>query len=184
MDPLLSNATDESIASKVQGGDSSLFGMLLERYEVKLTRYVRKFIANPEDAQDITQEVFIKAYRNIRSFNTNRKFSSWIYRIAHNEAINFLKKRRVQTIPLLEFDTLFPHTLKDDKLNTAQDFEIKDMVAGSLELIDLKYRAPLSLYYLEGFDYKEISDILRIPVATVGVRLSRGKAMLQKKIKK
>ncbi len=176
----LEEHTDERLAERIQQGSQEAFSLMISRYEAKILRYVRKFIANRQDAEDVVQEAFVKAYRNIKSFDTQRKFSSWLYRIAHNEAINFLKKRKIESVPLLELDIMFPHLIRDEK-GSADEFELNDMVHGSLAALDIKYRAPLLLYYVEGFGYKEIGQILRIPAATVGVRLSRGKAMLQKR---
>ena len=84
---------DEEIARRVQEGDIESFGLLVGRYEAKITRYAGKFLLNGEDDKDLAQEVFIKAYVNIQSFDANRKFSSWLYRIAHNEFINAIRKR-------------------------------------------------------------------------------------------
>src|SRR3954463_6498094 len=87
------NETDEQVALAVQAGASNRFGELVERYEAKLLRYARKFLLDPDDAQDIVQDIFIKAYENLQSFDVSRRFSPWIYRIAHNEFVNALKKR-------------------------------------------------------------------------------------------
>ena len=89
----MSLETDEEIAKRVQGGDVDSFGVLIERYEEKIARYARKFLMRGEDVKDIVQEVFIKAYVNIQSFDTRQRFSPWIYRIAHNEFINAIKKK-------------------------------------------------------------------------------------------
>ena len=88
-----SEQEDEIIAALVQSGQSVLFGVLVKRYEEKMRRYARKFLSNDDDKKDIVQEIFIKAYINIKSFDTKRKFSSWLYRIAHNELVNNLKKK-------------------------------------------------------------------------------------------
>src|ERR1043166_6670972 len=102
--------TDEQIALAVQAGTTERFGELIERYEAKLLRYVRKFLLDPEDAQDIVQDTFIKAYENLQSFDASRRFSPWIYRIAHNEFVNALKKKQSRrTMFTIDFDTLFPH---------------------------------------------------------------------------
>jgi len=85
--------TDEAIAARVQNGDADAFSVLLERYEKKIFRYAGKFLSHPDDIKDIVQDVFVKAYVNIKSFDASRRFSPWIYRIAHNEFINALKKK-------------------------------------------------------------------------------------------
>lgn len=177
--------TDEQIALAVQGGASNKFGELVERYEAKLLRYARKFLLDPEDAQDIVQDIFIKAYENMQSFDTTRRFSPWIYRIAHNEFVNALKKRESRrTMFTIDFDTLFPYLQAADTADdTALERDTKETLEKHLGKLDAKYREPLILYYLESMDYREIADILRIPVSTVGVRLARARAMLQKKVK-
>src|SRR6185436_19474850 len=175
------NETDEQIAKKVQEGNGEAFGELLERYQPKLSRYARKFLFDEEDAADIVQDVFIKAYRNIQSFDVSRRFSPWIYRIAHNEFVNALKKREAsRTIFAFDIDTLFPHlTAAETADSAALERDLRGTLESHLEKLDPKYREPLILYYLESMDYKEISDILQIPVSTVGVRLARARAMLK-----
>ncbi len=84
--------SDEAIVREVQQGGSNLFGLLVERYEKKMLRYARKFLLGGEDAEDLAQEVFLKAYTNIQSFDSRRRFSPWLYRIAHNEFVNAIKK--------------------------------------------------------------------------------------------
>jgi RNA polymerase sigma-70 factor (ECF subfamily) len=159
----------------------------MERYEPKMTRYARRFLFDSDDAKDLVQDVFIKAYVNIKSFDTDRRFSPWLYRIAHNEFVNALKKRTKErgNISLFDFDVLFPHlSAKETADSPSRQHELKTMLERSLNEIPEKYREPLMLYYFEELDYKEIADVLRIPVSTVGVRLQRGKAMLKKKVDK
>jgi RNA polymerase sigma-70 factor (ECF subfamily) len=173
---------DEEIALRVQQGDLSAFGTLVERFEPKLLRYVKKFLFDYEDTRDLVQEIFIKAYTNIQSFDTKRSFSSWIYRIAHNEAINAIKKKGREPLSFFDIDTVLPHLLisnskTDDPLNQTAD---RQMVEKYLKKLDAKYREPLVLYYYEDMDYKEISDIMHIPTSTVGVRIKRAKQLLHK----
>ncbi len=172
--------TDEDICIKVQQGDTQIFGTLVDRYEQKLKRYARRFLLDSLDGEDIVQNVFIKAYVNIQSFNTSMKFSSWIYRIAHNEFINAIRKRGTDNLSFFDPDTLFPHPIaKENPVKDLQDKETKELLDSYLNQLDSKYREPLILYYYEDMDYQGISEILHIPVSTVGVRLSRGKQALQ-----
>jgi len=175
--------TDEEIAAQIQRGEVELFGTLMERYERKISNYARKFVSDSEDIKDLVQEVFIKAYVNLKSFDKNRKFSSWLYRIAHNEFVNALKKKSREKITFfdLNFDILFPHlVLTKATDNGASNDELKKMLDKSLDKLSPKYREVLVLYYYEEMNYYEIADILHIPVSTVGVRLKRGKIMLKK----
>ncbi|MBI4117768.1 MAG: RNA polymerase sigma factor [Parcubacteria group bacterium] len=173
--------SDEELCLMAQHGNKQAFSELLERYEKRLVSYARKFMNGSADAEDVVQEAFIKSYKNIRSFEASRKFSSWIYRITHNECVNMLKKRGREIMPFFDTDTFFPHPFA--KENHEEEYEKKEMgevLQSSLDRLPLKYRSVLMLYYLEEMSYKEISDILRIPLSTVGVRLKRGKEALQK----
>jgi RNA polymerase sigma-70 factor (ECF subfamily) len=173
--------TDEEIAQRVQKGDIDVFGVLVQRFEEKMTRYARKFLFAGDEIKDLVQEVFIKAYVNIQSFDASRKFSSWLYRIAHNEFINAGKKKSRLPVFAFDLDALFPHlAARETADGDLERRELKEALDKSLDKLDVKYREPLALYYLEDMDYREIADILQIPVSTVGVRLTRGKAMLKK----
>lgn len=176
---------DEAIVADVQKGDVDAFQLLVERYTQKMDRYARRFLFDPDEAKDLVQDVFIKAYVNIQGFDTERRFSPWLYRIAHNEFVNAYKKKKKErgNISLFDFDVLFPSLVPTAKETADGKFnrgELARLLEGSLERISSKYREPLVLYYFEDMDYKEIADVLRIPVSTVGVRLQRGKAMLKK----
>jgi len=176
--------TDEEIARKVQKGDTQSFGLLIERYEQKLLRYAKKFIFDSEEAKDLVQEVFMKAYMNIRSFEISRRFSPWIYRVAHNEFINAIRKKKKSPVFYIDFDIFFPHPISTQGADSeANKQDLKRMLDECLGKLDPKYREPLILYYFEEMDYKEISEILKIPISTVGVRLQRGKSVLKKIMK-
>ena len=172
---------DEEIARRVQRGESSLFGELVTRYEERLLRYAKKFLLDAEDAKDLLQDVFMKAYVNIQSFDIARKFSSWIYRIAHNEFVNAIKKRSGREIfSLFDFDTILPHPVaKETADEGAHRKEMRAMLDRGLAVLNPKYREPLVLYYFEEMSYREIAEILEIPTSTVGVRLERGKKKLK-----
>lgn len=180
MTPSPQEKNDETIAALVQNGDKEAFGELVARYEAKMIRYGRKFLFGYEDTEDAVQEVFIKTYRNIQSFDSTKKFSSWIYRIAHNEFINTIKKKGKEPLPFFDADTLFPHPVSPEKSDQQTHLrEAKEMVEACLGKLSPKYREILVLYYLEELSYKEIADVLRVPTATVGVRLKRGRETLQ-----
>jgi len=179
----MSLETDEEIARRVQTGDVDSFGVLIERYEEKIARYARKFLLRGEDVKDVVQEIFIKAYVNIQSFDSKQRFSPWIYRIAHNEFINVIKKKERGPLFFFDLDTIFPQPVAPETANgEAEHQEVKRMLDSSLEKLSSLYREPLVLYYYEDKDYKEISDIMHLPIATVSSRLRRGKIMLKKLI--
>ena len=173
--------TDEHIAARVQQGDLAAFGDLVDRYEAKMLRYGSKFLYQYEDREDVVQDVFIKAYENIKSFDTSQRFSPWVYRIAHNTFINVIKKKKREPLTFFDPDTLFSREVPDTSLEEERSqAEMREVLDQTLEHIDVKYREPLVLYYYEEKDYKEIAEILRIPTSTVGVRLARGKKAMKK----
>lgn len=176
--------TDEQLVEKLQQGDEEALGELIRRYQQKLFFYVTKLIGSKDDAEDVVQETFLKVYQNIQSFELDRKFSSWIYRIAHNQAINLAKKRsRVQAIEAVNLDWFAEHEKEvDDFLATEERLELSNDMMKLIDDLRLEYREILVLYYFEEKSYEEISDILQIPKATVGAWLSRAKQQLKKKL--
>jgi RNA polymerase sigma-70 factor (ECF subfamily) len=177
----MDNLSDEKVALLVQNGDTESCGFLVERHESKIARYAKKFIYDKDDIADLVQNVFIKAYVNMQSFDTGKRFSPWIYRIAHNEFINAIKKKKREPLNFFDPDTIFPHPIARETADSrAQEKDLKKTFDACLDKVPAKYREPIVLRYYEELDYKEIADILHIPVSTVGVRISRGKSMLKK----
>jgi len=182
MDPALAH-TDEEIAAKVQQGESEVFGMLVDRYEPKLLRYGKKFLATKEDIEDIVQDVFLNTYRTIQSFDTAQRFSPWIYRIAHNAFVNALRKNEYLPISV-DFDTFIAHPVYEDPVEREHDqLAMRLMIDRGLEGLSSKYREVLILYYFEELGYKDIADVLHVPIGTVSVRLRRAKELLKKNLK-
>lgn len=170
-----STLPDEEIVHGVCKGDKELFAELIRRYQKKLLRYAGYLMSDDSRGADVVQEAFIKAYINLKSFDTKKNFSSWIYRITHNEAMNALSKKKHQ--PISDYDEI------DDGTNLEEEFirdEIINRAKNCLEDMPLIYKEPLSLFYLEDKSYEEISDILRIPIGTVGTRINRAKIIMKK----
>ncbi len=170
--------TDEELALAAQNGDTDAFGFLVGRYEEKIKRYIKKFFSGTE-TEDITQTAFLKAFENIKSFKTELKFSSWLYRIAHNELVNFLKKKKM--LPLFDFDVFLPHyhTSQKEIEGEIEKKIILQYFEKCLSQLEPKYKEVIIFYYLEGLSYQEISDIIRSPISTVGIRLKRAKEKLK-----
>jgi RNA polymerase sigma-70 factor (ECF subfamily) len=172
---------DEDIARQVQFGQIDSFNILINRYEKRMKNYARNFLSDREDVNDVLQEIFLKAYKNIKSFDADRKFSSWLYRIAHNEFVNVLKKRNKKTLPLFDLDVFFPQYVKDGKDLTEEidQKKMQEIIGKFTNKLEQKYREPIILYYFEDLSYKEISDVMQIPVSTVGIRIKRAKEVLK-----
>ena len=173
----LVDLSDEQVVKEVVK-DKEVYTELVKRYESKLLRYVR-YLVGEREADEIVQESFIKAYINLQGFDENKgKFSSWIYRIAHNEAMNKVKKKKPLSLDLNDWlKEILP-----GKVNIEKEYEKKEekeMVRQCLKSLDFGYRSVLSLFYLEEKNYEEISEILKMPMGTVGIRLKRGKEKLK-----
>lgn len=170
------NLTDEEIAEKTRNENPELFALIMERYQKKLLRYARNLIGNDDRAADVVQDSFIKAFVNLQGFDVKKKFSSWIYRIAHNEALNAIKKLGKES-PLPE-DVDF-----ESEENIELDYSQKEASAEiekCLSRMPVIYSEPLSLSHIEDKSYEEISDILRLPMGTVATRISRAKILMKK----
>lgn len=180
-DPKLNEKSDEEL---VRGTlcESSTYAHLMARYETKLLRYICRIASfSREEAEDVLQETFIKAYRNLNDFDQSLKFSSWIYRITHNEAINALRTRNrfPQTIETAEGDPLVERLADSLDLEHAFDQKLRHKrVMDALESLDQKYRDVLILKFLEEKSYEEIADVLAKPMGTVGTLIKRGRAQL------
>ena len=169
--------TDEEIVALIIAGNIDAYAEIMARYESKLFRYVRYLIRHQESVDDVVQDTFVKAYQNLQSFNPKYKFSSWIYRIAHNEAINAV--RRLRFVSDQDLDML--PELYDERLTEIVDDKIRqEVVRHCLDQLPQKYREVIQLVYFEDMKYEEVGRILRMPTSTVGVRLSRAKSQLKK----
>ena len=167
--------TDEEIVERVRSNYPDFYSEIIERYKNKLLRYAMGLVHDNDQASHIVQDSLIKGYINLNGFNTKKKFSSWIYRIVHNEAMNLIKKYQKEVPILDDFD------FESDE-DITKDFEQKETaiyVEKCLNSMPLIYSEPLSLYYLDDKSYEEISDILRIPMGTVAIRMSRAKKLMK-----
>ncbi len=183
----LSNKKDEEIVKMVLE-NPDFYVEIIRRYQNKISRYIQR-ISNfsPDDIEDLTQDVFLSAYEHINSFDDNYTFSSWIYRIAHNKAINFWKKheREFGSISLEDNISLVDSIFNERSIEL--DIEIlenKEIVEKILDRMPIKYKEVLILKFLEGKDYKEISDILEKPMGTIATLINRAKKQFKKEFEK
>ncbi len=170
---------DEDIVAEITSGNFDAYGELMARYEQKLLRYVIYLTRDQISVEDVVQETFIKAFQNLKGFSPKYKFSSWIYRIAHNEAMNAIKKER-HINRNVEVDNIVEADHESDIISKIDRKILKTNLKICLDNLDNKYREILMLQYFENMKYSEISDVLRVPIATVGVRSARAKAKLKR----
>lgn len=181
---VFSEKTDEELAAlTLEKPEAYVF--LVQRYEEKLLRYIMRISrSTKEDGEDLLQEVFLSAYKNLNDFDQDLKFSSWIYRITHNKVISHFRKvtARPKTTTY-EGDSNLLNILSSDEdlaLELERKCTVKE-VKEILEKMDERYREVLVLKFLEEKDYKEISDILEKPMGTVATLISRAKKQFKEK---
>jgi len=167
--------------------DHRNFEYLMERYEPLLLRYMKR-IANVgrEEAEDLLQDIFIKVYKNLNGFDQKLKFSSWIYRIAHNEIVNHAYKKKVRsaTTSLNEGNEHFLNQRDWKEENDAhfglESRETSERMRAALMELPVKYREVLILKFFEDKSYREISDILKKPEGTIATLINRAKKKFKK----
>jgi RNA polymerase sigma-70 factor, ECF subfamily len=158
--------------------DPAAYGRVIARYEHVLGRYVRRLLGrHNQAAEDVLQEIFIKAYVNLNDYDRARPFGPWIYRIAHNEAVSFLRKRKSEPQTIAGEDAALILERLADPDDPAQALgrarSLGD-VRKALSGLDERYRDVLVLRYLEEKSYDEIADILQMPPGTVATLINRG----------
>lgn len=167
--------------------DEKYFRILMDRYERRMKIYVKRITgASNETVEDVVQEVFFKVYSNLAKFNPEMKFSSWIYRIAHNQAVNnflYEKRRRTESLLYNEKGELIT-MLRDshDIWREIQQENVNEKLVAALSHISKKYKDVLELNYFEGKSYQEISLEMGKPVNTIGTMLNRGRKILKKEL--
>ena len=174
---------DEEIVRRTLA-DKDAFALLVERYEAKLVRYLERMgVSVREDREDILQNAFIKAYRNINSFDPTLSFSSWMYRIVHNEAMSFFRARRARPQVILgEEGELLLSELRDEHADASAKAErrlSREELSRGFSMLDPRYQEVLALRFFDDRSYTEISDILEVPVGTVSTLIYRAKRALR-----
>lgn len=170
--------SDARLITFVRNGQLDCFEVLVRRYEKKIFAYVYRLCNyHRDDALDVVQNVFLKAFENLRSFNRRRQFSSWLYRIAHNEAINLRKRETRRAVVSLEENEFLENVLTApaNQHELLLKKETYWLVSEVLAELPRKYREVLILRFLEEKSYDEMSSILRKPLNTIATLLNRSK---------
>ncbi|MEK7607878.1 MAG: sigma-70 family RNA polymerase sigma factor [Patescibacteria group bacterium] len=171
---------------------SNQFSRIIEKYQEPLRRYVRRMARPNEDELDmLLQDIFIKTYENLNDFDLGLSFSSWIYRIAHNESIDFHRRNKRYGGSLDDSTgdddslSLIETIAADGDIITEADRHyVKKSINAILDELDSKYRSVLVLKFIEGKDYDDISHILRKPLGTIGTLIHRAKKEFRRLVEK
>jgi RNA polymerase sigma-70 factor, ECF subfamily len=179
--------TDEELIARVLAGDEYAYGTLVERYRDYVYTIAVRIVGGDEDAEDVAQEAFVRAYRALPRFRGDSKFSSWLYRIATNRALTHLKrrKRRAVTVDIDAGPHVEAHALDDGSAEERspeariRGEEFSRAVREAVAELPEQYRVVVTLFYLEERSYKEVAATLGIPMGTLKTHLHRARALLR-----
>lgn len=176
--------------NQVLKGDHNAFGEIVEIYKDKVFQICFRMLGNRQEAEDLAQEAFVRAYVNIQSFNITMKFSTWLYRIATNLCIDRLRKKKPDyyldaevagTEGLNMYSQIASDMAKPEE--EVESLELQETIQVEIMKLPEKYRSVIVLKYIEELSLKEISEILDLPVGTVKTRIHRGREALRKQLR-
>ena len=182
-------ATDKELVERAQSGDKRAFDMLVLKYQHKVINLVSRYLHNSNDAQDVAQEAFIKAYRALPRFRGDSAFYTWIYRIAINTAKNYLVSMGRRP-PASDIDAMDAE-LYEDNMNIRENAtperlllkdEIEKVIFSAMDDLPDDLRTAITLRELEGLSYEEIAEAMECPVGTVRSRIFRARDAINSKI--
>lgn len=171
------NEADIEIVQKCLAGDGTSYEVLVTRYKKKIYNIAYRFTGSKEDALDVTQEVFIKAYNSLKQYDPKYNFSSWILKITTNYCLDLKKKKRVETV-VLNTDLNNNETTTSAE-NLYLHKENKEAIYEAINSLPEKYRILILLYHNQNQSYNEISQALQLPLTKVKNRLYRARLMLK-----
>ena len=181
---------DQALVKRVQAGDKRAFDLLVLKYQHRIMGLVVRFVHDPHEAQDVTQEAFIKAYRALANFRGDSAFYTWLYRIAINTAKNYLvsRNRRPPNSDVDSGDAEFydgDHALKDmaspERLMLRDEIDVT--VQDSIKQLPEDLRSALTLREFDGLSYEDIATVMQCPVGTVRSRIFRAREAVDKALR-
>lgn len=179
--------TDEALVRAVLSGDRDRFELLVERYQTRLVNYLYRMVRNLEEAHDLTQEVFIRVYQALDRYDSQYRFSTWLFRVAQNAAIDVIRKRRIQLVPLTRraeeggeatVDLELPDG-QPSALETLQGRELDASIRAAIDTLPWEYRELILLRHYGELAYEEIAEVKAMPLGTVKNKLFRARQMLK-----
>lgn len=180
---------EKSVLKRVKKGDHEAFRHLVDLYKRQVYAICLRMVHIPQEAEDLAQEAFLRAYSNIKSYDIEKKFSTWLFRIATNISIDYLRKRKPSVYLDAEVQGTDGVTLQSQLAanepgpeNVAVQLEERQVLYDAIEKLPLKYQSAVILKYVEDLSLTEISEILELPVATVKTHIHRGREALRKRL--
>jgi RNA polymerase sigma-70 factor (ECF subfamily) len=173
----MSNREDHELVELTLSGDRAAFGELVDRYNSKIYNMTLRITGNADDALDATQSAFLKAFSRLDTFNPTYRFFSWLYRIGTNEALNLIKRRSRYRKLDVRIETSEPGPESE-----CWGREAGDKLRAALLALKPDYRVVLVLRHIDGLSYREISEVLGIPVKTAKSRLFTARSLLRQRL--
>ena len=182
---------DRQLVERAQRGDKRAFELLVEKYQRKLARLLSRFIRDPAEVEDVTQEAFIKAYRALPAFRGDSAFYTWLYRIGINTAKNYLMAmgRRAPTSTEVEAEEAegFEEGEQLRDINTPESLllsnEIAETVNSTIEQLPEELRTAIQLREIEGMSYEDIAQVMNCPIGTVRSRIFRAREAIAERLR-
>ena len=182
---------DRQLVTRAQQGDRQAFNLLVEKYQRKLARLLSRFIRDPAEVEDVTQEAFIKAYRALPAFRGDSAFYTWLYRIGINTAKNYLMAlgRRAPTSTEVEAEEAegFEEGEQLRDINTPESVllsnEIAETVNSTIEQLPEELRQAIQMREIEGLSYEEIAQAMNCPIGTVRSRIFRAREAIAERLR-
>ncbi len=182
---------DRQLVERAQQGDKKAFGLLVDKYQRKLARLLSRFIRDPAEVEDVTQEAFIKAYRALPAFRGDSAFYTWLYRIGINTAKNYLMAlgRRAPTSTEVEAEEAegFEEGEQLRDINTPESLllsnEIAETVNATIEKLPEELRRAIQMRELEGMSYEDIAQAMNCPIGTVRSRIFRAREAIAEQLR-
>ncbi|CAN5307036.1 sigma-70 family RNA polymerase sigma factor [soil metagenome] len=184
---ILSTATDPELVARAAGGSEAAYRELLDRYQRPVFSLVYRMVRNREEAEDLAQETFVRVFNNIGRYDSQWKFSSWIFKIANNLAIDTLRRRKLKTVSIdgapdaLTADETEASSIQlagedPDPHEELEAAELGEEIEAAIGELRSEYRTAILLRHVEGRPYEEIAQIMEIPLGTVKtyIHLARG----------
>ncbi|KIG13469.1 RNA polymerase sigma-70 factor [Enhygromyxa salina] len=172
---------DESLVERANsGGDNAAFAELVRRHQGKVRGLLLRLTGNRTLADDLAQEVFLRAYRGLVGFEGRSRFSTWIYRIAYNVFVNH--RTRGKTLSALP-EGFENHAPAPDTELSASRLDLRRDLAGAIATLPERYRVVVTLHYLQDVSYPEIAELLELPIGTVKTHLHRAKKLLREHLR-
>ncbi len=174
--------SDEELARRAQQGDTDAFSLLVQRYQRGIANLAYRLVGHWDTALDLTQEVFVRTYQMLHTFDTRRSFKPWIYRIATNRCYDYLRQQGRRESFMREQD-LSPRLPARDRAADPEDRVLQNEIRRAVEEVIASlpphYRAVITLRYLEDMSYKEIAEALDMPMGTVKTHIHRARELLR-----